>query len=126
MPASNQSLTDFELLRLKLRVRDSREVAVLGTMATQHTGEFARYALDVVKIVDRINMFLADMLVADGSGIGGADFSGLSIGGLEAKRATLCINSKRACRLAKEGDPDGAAAVLQAAIYACFPPENPS
>lgn len=123
LTAKPLSAHEFEVIRL--RVRDSREVAVLAAAVAKVDCPLREAVLSLVRCVDRINCWIAEIEVPDGSAVGdpeAPDFSGLTCDALRAKRATLCLMAKRAHGEARGGDYEAATQTVLAGMDACFTP----
>ena len=117
-------LSEHEREIVSLRWRQSREVYVLGEAVAGWQGPLWEAVLALVKVVDHLNCLLADIAVPDtGDEVPDPerpDFSGLTVGALQAKRICLCLGAKKATRHVDVGLLFDAERVVREALDTCF------
>ncbi len=109
-----------------LRWQESREVYILGEAVANYPGTLREAVLALVKQTDRLNCMIAGVAVPDtGDGtrdIEAPDWTGLTIGALQAKRITLCLGAKKAARFIEAGLLHDATRCCRDALDAAFGP----
>ena len=112
-----KDLTASELDRVRLRVRETRVVANLGSETVNAQEPLLSLVVRFVHVVDNINVAIEYDLPSGAGGIGdGPDFGGLTMDQRQAKRATLCHGARKALAAWRDCRPVTAARHLDEAL----------